>query len=434
MKKIKIVVLTVIAGLLFFAGANFAVTQVWAAKKKVTLSIVESSYWKRVWYDKITDAFQERYPNIGLDIWWGANWREYVKTKIAAGECPDVMGSPTVEYLDAELIMCLDDALETPAYGQPNVKWKDSFYKAALEDCKYKGRYWSVPFDMSTDGYIWYNVDMFKKYGFMYPKTWSEFLNLCAKFKTKGITPLAQSNDKLYINQWWRMLSQRIAGLDKIHATGSCERQPGNHWTDSPFLKAAKMAVELADKGYFQLGYEGTNYQGAQMTFIQKRAAMMLIGNWLAGEMSQWLPKDLHLDYVRFPVVEGGKGDPTVQIAGASNMCLSAKTKYPKEAILYLKFFSSREMMHQMATDSHLLYGTIGANAPDNMTEFDKKAIKFIKEAPRIFEWYAPPDFAPTDEIGYKMFEGTVGLMLKQISPEKFLEKMENLMVEWEQS
>lgn len=60
MKKFKIVVLTVIAGLLFFAGANFAVTQVWAAKKKVTLSIVESSYWKRVWYDKITDAFQER--------------------------------------------------------------------------------------------------------------------------------------------------------------------------------------------------------------------------------------------------------------------------------------------------------------------------------------------------------------------------------------
>lgn len=398
------------------------------ATEKVTLHVVLSSYWKEEWWKKLIDQFEATHPNIKIDYWWGADWTEYTMTKMAAGEVPDIFWLTRYEWIDNGLVMDLTDVLETPPYGKTTGTWRETFYEHP-GPIKYKGRYWTVPWDIYTDGYIWYNVDLFKEHGKEPPTTWSELMSLCEYFKSKNIACFAQSNDPLYINQWWRMLAQRIAGLEKIRATGSPDRKEGNKWTDPEFLKAAQMAREVADKGYFIQGYEGMNYQTAQIEFIQGHAAMILVGNWLAGEMKDSWPADFHADYVRFPIVEGGKGDPTVQIAGTSDMILSAKTKYPKETIEFAKWLTSLEATSQMAADSGLLYGTKGSTPPEKMTEYDKKAIKFMEEAKDTFEWYAPPDFAISFETGDKMFEACVALMLKQLTPEQFVQRLEELRV-----
>lgn len=257
-------------------------------------------------------------------------------------------------------------------------------------------------------------------------------MELCEYFKSQDIACFAQSNDLLYANQWFRFLAQRIAGLEKIRATGAADRQEGNHWTDPEFLQAAEMAQSVAENGYFVSGYEGLDYHSAQVEFVQGHAAMMLIGNWLAGEMADSIPEDLRLDYVRFPEVAGGKGDPTVQIAGTSDVILSAKTKHPEELILFAKYLTSLEATKSMAEDSHLLYGTKGSTSKEEMTTFDRKAIQYMEEAADTFEWYAPPDFAPTFEMGDQMFNDSVSLMLLQITPEEFLQRLEDRMVEFE--
>lgn len=404
-----------------------------AAAEQVTLDVVLSSYWQEEWWTKLINKFQEENPNIKIDYWWGSDWTEYTQTKIAAGDPPDIFWLTRYEWIDNGLVMDLTDILKTPPYGQTSGTWLDTFY-AKPGPIEYKGRLWTVPWDLYTDGYIWYNVGLFEEHGKQPPTTWDEMIALCEYFKSKGIPCFAQSNDPLYINQWFRLLAQRLAGLDKIRATGSAERKEGNHWTDPVFLQAAEMAQSVAKNGYLISGYEGLDYHAAQVEFVQGRAAMMLIGNWLAGEMADSIPADLKLDYVRFPQVVGGKGDPTVQIAGTSDMILSAKTAHPEETILFAKYLTSLEAVTSMAQDSHLLYATKGSTPEDKMTPYDKKALQYMEEAAETFEWYGPPDFTPTFEMGDQMFNDCVSLMLLQMTPQEFLQRLEDRMVEWEKS
>lgn len=398
--------------------------------EKAVLNIVLSSYWQEDWWKKILDKFASVHPEISIKYWFGSDWTEYTQTKIAAGEPPDLFWLTRYEWIDNGLVMDLTDVLQTPPYGASEGTWKDSFY-AHPGPIMYKGRYWTVPWDLYSDGYIWYNVGIFEEHGKQPPKTWDELMQLCEYFKSKEIACFAQSNDYLYINQWFRMLAQRIAGMEKIRATGSAVRVEGNKWTDAEFLKAAEMAQSVAKSGYFISGYEGLDYHSAQVEFVQGRAAMMLIGNWLAGEMADSTPPELKLDYVRFPQVSDGKGDPTVQIAGTSDIILSAKTKYPEELILFAKYLTSLEATTMMAEDSKLLYGTKGSTPEEKMTAFDQKSIQYVEEAGDTFEWYAPPDFAPTFEMGDQMFNDTVSLMLMQTTPQEFLQKLEDRMAEW---
>jgi raffinose/stachyose/melibiose transport system substrate-binding protein len=402
-----------------------------AKTEQVTLHVVLSSYWEEEWWTKIIDKFEEENPNIKIDYWWGADWTEYTQTKIAAGDAPDFFWLTRYEWIDNGLVMDLTEALQTPPYGETSGTWLDTFY-AQPGPIEYKGRLWTLPWDLYSDGYVWYNVGIFEEHGKEPPETWDDLMELCEYFKSQDIACFAQSNDLLYANQWFRFLAQRIAGLEKIRATGAADRQEGNHWTDPEFLQAAEMAQSVAENGYFVSGYEGLDYHSAQVEFVQGHAAMMLIGNWLAGEMADSIPEDLRLDYVRFPEVAGGKGDPTVQIAGTSDVILSAKTKHPEELILFAKYLTSLEATKSMAEDSHLLYGTKGSTPKEEMTTFDRKAIQYMEEAADTFEWYAPPDFAPTFEMGDQMFNDSVSLMLLQITPEGFLQRLEDRMVELE--
>ena len=400
---------------------------------KAVLNIVLSSYWQEDWWKRILDGFSSEHPEISIEYWFGSDWTEYTQTKISAGEPPDLFWLTRYEWIDNGLVMDLTDALQTPPYGASEGTWQDTFYTHP-GPIKYKDRYWTVPWDLSIDGYIWYNVEMFEEYGKLPPKTWDELIQLCEFFKSKDIACFAQSNDSLYTNQWFRMLAQRIAGMEKIRATGSAERVEGNKWTDPEFLKAAEMAQNVAKSGYFISGYEGLDYHSAQVEFIQGRAAMMLLGNWLAGEMAEIAPPELKLDYVLFPQVSDGKGDPTVQITGTSDLILSATTKYPEELILFTKYLTSLKATTMMAEDSNLLYGTKGSTPEDKLTTFDKKTFQIMAELEDSFDWYAPPDFTPTFEMGDYMFNNTVSLMQLQITPQEFLQKLEEQMAEWVKS
>ncbi len=397
---------------------------------QVVLNVVLSSYWQEDWWKNLISDFEKLNPDIKITYWWGSDWTEYTQTKIAAGEPPDMFWLTRYEWIDNGLVMDLTDPLNTPAYGQTTGTWMDTFY-AHPGPIQYKGRYWTVPWDLYTDGYIWYNVGLFEKYGKQPPQTWDDLVSLCDFFKSQNLACFAQSNDPLYINQWFRMIAQRLVGLDKIRATGSVDRKPGNTWTDPEFLKAAEMAQSVAKNGYFLKGYEGMDYHSAQVEFVQGHAAMMLIGQWLAGEMKDSIPADLKLDYVRFPEIAGGKGDPTVQIAGTSDIVLYAKSKYPEQLIRFVKYMTSLEATTKMAQESGLLYGTKGSTPDDKLTPFDKKGLQYISEAKDMFEWYAPPDFTPSFEMGDQMFNDSVSLMLLQMTPQEFLQKNEDRMVEW---
>ena len=60
-----------------------------------------------------------------------------------------------------------------------------------------------------------YNKDLFAKYGLSEPQTWEEFLLICEKLKSQGITPIVLgSKDDWPVAGWFDYLNLRLNGLD----------------------------------------------------------------------------------------------------------------------------------------------------------------------------------------------------------------------------
>ena len=66
---------------------------------------------------------------------------------------------------------------------------------------------------------MFYNKSVFSKAGInTMPRTWDEFLSLCAKLKSRGITPIALGSKNRWPAQFWfDYLILRTVGPDYRH-------------------------------------------------------------------------------------------------------------------------------------------------------------------------------------------------------------------------
>src|ERR1700704_2418166 len=78
--------------------------------------------------------------------------------------------------------------------GLPQAKTIDPNIQALVTQyASYKGETSVLPYSVAAEGVI-YNPDLFDKVGVSaVPTTWSEFLAVCEKFKSKGIVPIYQT-------------------------------------------------------------------------------------------------------------------------------------------------------------------------------------------------------------------------------------------------
>ena len=88
---------------------------------------------------------------------------------------------------------------------------------------------------------------------------------------------------------------------------------------------------------------QGTDFTAAQLDFFQGKAAMILMGSWLVGEMKASIPPDFRVGTFAFPKVPRGKGNGV--LFGSVNVLTVAKqSKRPDLGIQWLKYFSRKDV------------------------------------------------------------------------------------------
>jgi multiple sugar transport system substrate-binding protein len=139
-------------------------------------------------FEKNIQAFQEKYPNIKVQIEWQdyAAWVQKIQTAIAAGTVPDVYILDWVEIYDRIVggnIHPLDEYIR-----RDGVK-TDDLYKAVVEWAQLDGKLWALPLGAPTNaGIFWYNKDLFDQAGIKYPDenwTWDNVLEAAPKLLKK---------------------------------------------------------------------------------------------------------------------------------------------------------------------------------------------------------------------------------------------------------
>ena len=307
--------------------------------------------------------YEKTHPNVKINLWGNPRVWEQLRPRFIKGNPPDLSwpgwGMDYWGLVAEGKVLPMDKYLESKAYGQDK-KWIDTFDMRLLNKGKYEGHYYIMPYNQNVFGW-WYNVDMFKQHGWQPPKTYDELLVLCEKIKKAGIAPITfQGRYPAYMLRGFLFPWAISAG--GLQAFNDAQNLKPGAWTSPAFLKAANMVAELRDKGYFQKGAMGMSHTEAQMEFVLGRAAMIPCGTWLGSEMKDQLPKGFHMAFINPPVIEGGKGDPTITSAGVETWIIPTDGKNHDVAADFFKFMTSLDMAKQFVIKKNTLMAIKGSD------------------------------------------------------------------------
>lgn len=289
-------------------------------------------------------TWNENHPETKVEVSWiGREALTKLRTSLLSGEAPDIISHSDSELLPSVvkegLGYPLDEALKTPAYNSSE-SWGDTFVRL---DPYTDGHYYLIPDSFYTSG-IFYNINLFQKYGLQPPNTWADVLDLCTKLKENGVTPLAANGAYSFFPSWYFVwLASRIAGDEEFRA--AAKDPTGAAWDAPGFLEAAKQVEQFVKNGCFQEGYEGTDWPGAETLFSQGNVGMYLTGTWFPAEISDKVGEDFNMAVIPIPTFEGGKGDQTTAEAWSNSWMILKDSKHPEAAIDFLKYMTSMEAM-----------------------------------------------------------------------------------------
>lgn len=167
------------------SSAQSAGTQSVASAENVTVTIMHhmSEDPKRNALKAWTDEVTKQNSNIQFEVTNITDvdqYRNTLKTKLAAGDPPDIMGGNASQYKD--LIEAGHIADLTSA---PFIKNCDD---NAVKGLTLNGKTYGIPVDIGAL-VVYYNKDVFSSTGVSVPTTYEEYLKVCQTFKDKNIVP-----------------------------------------------------------------------------------------------------------------------------------------------------------------------------------------------------------------------------------------------------
>ena len=288
-------------------------------------------------------AFQEKYPNITIDL-VGAHTADHsTKMKMAAqsNTLPDLFwierGSG-VEMVQAGRLADLSDILES------DPEFASNFLPNMTQSLAYDGGIYGLPSEIQCNG-IWYNKALFDQFDLEVPTTYDEFVEVTKVFKANDIVTMSMGSKDPWSNwvlQTWHVyfgFNDRIDGI--LDGTET--------WNNPDFVKVYDKVAHLRDLGAFPESVANMDYWQAIELFLGGKAAMLNSGAW---ETKKFEKSDLaeHIHFYWGPKFEDGiEAGLNLSMKGVGHpYVVSKRTQDEKPdvydaVIKYLKFYYGPE-------------------------------------------------------------------------------------------
>ena len=378
-------------------------------KDNITITMMVSGVAQGTDFETQTlpELVHKKWPNVTLEVTKlpDDNYYTSLKTKLASGECPDMI-------------------LTQPMYAGSNSCYAlaDAGYLASLNDLDYLS---NMP-DLSAvtyDGNVvtattgvsilgtYYNKDLFQKAGISEePKTGDEFLEDCKKLKDAGIQPIVMGDKDQYVMQFglYQIAANEIYSknpkYDDELRTGDTSFTDKDTWD-----KVLTMYKQLYDEGYIDasqsLGYGASQ---AIQDFIDGKAAMTFDGSFNAAALTATGAAGyFERGYFPIPSESGEQYTATCLSAGYSIYAKSQYIDQCKEILDYWMNGDNEIWDAYLATGRIIpLYGK-GADSIPNYDLF-KPFIELTNEG-KGFHWCNQAWPAGTETTMEEMFSEMIG-------------------------
>ena len=349
--------------------------------------------------------------------------REEYDTKlnalIASGNIPELFtchpGPLMEQYVDAGVAADLTEILQ-----KDNPDWYKSFKDGIFDKLTYDEKIMAIPTNFSA-ALVFYNTQIFEEVGVTPPETYDEWLEVCEKIQDAGYTPIACSaKDPWCISLLAGYLCDREDGPDNLQGVSEGTLD----WTSESYINAGNKLKDLSQ--YFQATAAGDSNDQANAEFTSGKAAMLVQGSWVIGEINGRVPEIEEVcGAFRFPAIEGG-ADPDRMMVKTDNIMLSSKAEGDKKeaAIELLKYFTDETAQKYVAEEA----GKIPTTNVEVDTAVAPKQYNYVEEVldntTATFGFYN--ESLATTEAGDIFDDAIVEIYLQNATPQEAFQELQD--------
>ncbi|HXQ82033.1 MAG TPA: extracellular solute-binding protein [Opitutaceae bacterium] len=312
-----------------------------AGPVQLDVPVFEGGYGT-AFYEETARQFEAGRPGVRVHVYGNPRIQDQVRVRIIDGQLPDAASAPYILWTSlvrAGKIVDLRPYLDGKNW-EGDARWGDTFLPGSLDSWRMGGGVYGLPFVYSCWS-IFYNRGLFRAHGWREPRTWDEFFALCERIRAAGIAPVSLPGTRwLYPDAFFRAAYHSLAGPGGWRAIS--ELVPGA-WADPGIVRSAEL-LRRVTRDDVQPGWEGETAQGAELLFLQGRAAMTASGSWFFNEMAGKVPAGFDVGTMNFPVFSDGLADPSTIQAGSDYFFVFNTGDPGRErmTIDFLRFLTSR--------------------------------------------------------------------------------------------
>ena len=265
---------------------------------------------------------------------------------------------------------------------------------------------------------VFYRKSVWKKYGYVEPKTLDEFVALCKQMQKDGLDPIAFADkDGWPAMGTFDILNMRVNGyqyhVDLMAGKGA--------WNDPKVAKVFDTWTSLLP--YHQKDSLGRTWQEAAQSLQKKKSGMYFLGLFVAQQFSAEEQDDI--DFFNFPEVDSTIGADALD-APIDGWMMAKRPKNEAAAKKMLEYLGTGAAGTIIGKSDP---GTLAANTGSDTSSYGalkKKSAEIVGSAKSIAQFLdrdTRPDFASTVMIpslqSYIKNPGDIAGILKSIQQQK---------------
>lgn len=291
----------------------------------------------------VLEGFKKAHPDIEVDFQnvpnEGNQYQQKLNLLANSEELPDVywINSPIDNFAKNGYMKDITD--------MDIVQKLPDTYREAYT---YEGKVYAYAPDSWVGG-MFYNKDLYEKYGFEPPKNWGEFLEQAKAFQKDGIKPIAMAGTQLNDLVVWLHNTENVAKDDTLD-----EQMNKGEKTYSEIYKGVldRWYEDCVESGIITQDMIGITDEQRLDEFASGKAAATLTGAWAITSIMEKNP-DMNMGIIPYVGTEGNE-----YTMGAVNIgiAISPNAKNQANAEEFLKYMGSEEGMkeYQKMQDSFL--------------------------------------------------------------------------------
>jgi raffinose/stachyose/melibiose transport system substrate-binding protein len=407
--------IVVVVGLLVVAGCGGGDDKGSSDAKKVTLRYLtepgESARQEQAAAALVND-FNKSHPDIQVkrETITFDQEQTVIQARLKSNDAPDVFtygpGKGFAGVLaDAGLLYPLTEGYRK--YG-----WK--IYDWTKPGVTFNGTIYGIPDQIEALG-IFYNKDLFAKWGIGTPDTTANFRAAVARAKQEGLVPIAFGDKEGW--EGGHVFSMGLSSaIDRSELSQLIAGKAS--WSDpGPTAAIRSMFVDLLKQGAYTKQPTGVTYDSANALYFAKKAAMVATGTWLAPDIAE--KTKFESGFAAFPSLTGGPANLATGVGGA--WYVAKRTKHPQEALVFLDWLLQKKNAERALVQM--------GNFPAQPIPVDVNQLQVPELSKQVTALIAK--LAPTGNVGYNldvvmppkfnqtMFSGFQSVMTGRRSPEQ---------------